>query len=54
MRIADISLAVFTLYGLSAGVFWLSVRGSRPVTAKTWPIGDIPRIDRAARDHVKV
>jgi hypothetical protein len=34
MRIADISLAVFTLCGLSAGVFWLSVRGARPVTVK--------------------
>jgi hypothetical protein len=54
MRIADISLAIFTLYGLSAGVFWLSVRGSRPVTGKTGPIGTIRHADRAARDHVKV
>jgi hypothetical protein len=54
MKIADISLAVFTLYGLSAGVFWLSVRGSRSVTAKTGPIGTIPRTDRGARDHIKV
>jgi hypothetical protein len=34
MRIADISLAVFTLCGLSAGVFWLSVGGARRVTVK--------------------
>jgi len=54
MRIADISLAVFTLYGLSAGVFWLSVRGSRSVTVKTGPIGTIRHTARAARDHVKV
>jgi len=34
MRFADISLAFFTLYGLSAGVCWLSARGSQPVTTK--------------------
>jgi hypothetical protein len=34
MRFADISLAVFTLYGLSAGVCWLSASGPRPVTTK--------------------
>jgi hypothetical protein len=27
MRFVDIGLAILTLYGLSAGTFWLSVRG---------------------------
>jgi hypothetical protein len=54
MRIADISLAVFTFCGLSAGVCWLSVRGSLPVTTEIGLIGTLCHADRAARDHVKV
>jgi len=50
MRVADISLAVFTLYGLSAGVLWLSVRRRRPHASRLAPseAASEPSASRAA------
>ena len=55
MRVADIGLAVFTLYGLSAGVLWLSVRRRPPPAGRLAPSAapSEPSPRRAAVSHAQ-